>query len=169
MHTEPGLELSTLEFGSAAVLLRISPKPLIHKLQFSPGQIMNRSSIPLIALGLLTSCTTAPPTPLTADNPANPSAPEATVRPPGNVLGVDDLTKKSRRILAQAAKQQQQWDQSGPVSADQQSLQMQNMPGMQMPQQQPSPIPAPPQYQIDQMPGMTTPKEQSQPLPTPNN
>jgi hypothetical protein len=121
----------------------------------------------LIALGLLTGCATAPPPPLTADNPASPSAPEATVRPFRNALGVDGLTKKSRRILAQAAKQQQQWDQTGPVSGDQQGQQMQNMPGMQMPQQQASPTPQP--HQMDQMPGMKMPLEQSQPSPTPNN
>lgn len=94
---------------------------------------MNRYFIPLVALGLLAGCTTAPTPPLRADNPANPSAPEATVWPLRNTLGVDDLTKKSRQILAQAAKQQQQWDQSGPDSGDRQ---MQNMPGMQTPQQQ---------------------------------
>jgi len=104
---------------------------------------MNGYSIPLVALGLLAGCATAPPPPLTADNPANPSAPEAAVS--RNALGVDDLTKKSRQILAQAAKQQQQWDQSGPVSGDQQGQQMQNMPGMQMPQQQQSPTPTPQQ------------------------
>ena len=128
---------------------------------------MNRYSIRLIALGLLTGCATAPPPPLTADNPASPSAPEGTVRPFRNALGVDALTKKSRQILAQAAQQQQQWDQSGPVSGDQQGQQMQNMPGMQTPQQQASPTPQP--HQMDQMPGMKMPQEQSQPSPTPNN
>jgi hypothetical protein len=94
---------------------------------------MNLYCIPIVALGLLAGCTTAPPPPLTADNPASPSAPEATVRPLRNGLGVDDLTRKSRQILAQAAEQQQRWDQSGPVSGDQQGQQMQNMPGMKMP------------------------------------
>jgi hypothetical protein len=129
---------------------------------------MNRYSIPIVALGLLAGCTTAPTPPLRADNPANPSAAEATIRPLRNALGVDDLTKKSRQILAQAAKQQQQWDQSGPDSGDQQGQQMQNMPGMQMPQQQ-QPSPTPQQNQMDQMPGMKMPREQSQPSPTPNN
>src|SRR6202047_5460602 len=113
---------------------------------------MNRYSILLVALGLLEGGATPPPPPLTADNPASPSAPEATVRPLRNALGVDDLTKKSRQILAQAAKQQQQWDQSGPVSGGQQGQQMENMPGMQMPQQEASPT-APP-HQMDRMPGM---------------
>jgi hypothetical protein len=88
---------------------------------------MNRYSL-LVALSLLAGCATAPPPPLTADDPASPSAPEATVRPRRNALGVDNLTKKSRQIFAQAAKQQQQWDQSGPVSGGQQGQQMQNMP-----------------------------------------
>jgi hypothetical protein len=127
---------------------------------------MNRYSIPIAALGLLAGCTTAPTPPLTADDPTNPSAPEATIRPLRNALGVDDLTKKSRQILAQAAKQQQQWDQSGPDSSEQQGQQMQNIPGMQMPQQ---PSPTPQQNQTDQMPGMKMPREQSQPSPTPNN
>jgi hypothetical protein len=130
---------------------------------------MNRYSILLVALGLLAGCATAPPPPLTADNPASPSAPEATVSPFRNALGVDDLTKKSRQILAQAAKQQQQWDERGRVSAGQQGEQMQNMPGMRMPQQQASPTPTPQPHQMDQMPGMKMPQEQSQPSPTPNN
>jgi hypothetical protein len=129
---------------------------------------MNRYSIPLIALGLLAGCATAPPPPLRADDPANPSAPEATIRPLRDALRVDDLTKRSRQILVQAAKQQQQWDQSGPDSGDQQGQQMQNMPGMQMPQPQ-EPSPTPQQNQMDQMPGMKMPREQSQPSPTPSN
>jgi hypothetical protein len=120
---------------------------------------MNRYSILLVALGLLAGCATAPPPPLTADSPANPSAPEGTIRPLRNAPGVDDLTKKSRQIFAQAAKQQQQWDQSGPVSGGQQGQQMQNMPGMQMPQQQASPTPTPQPHQMDQMPGMKMPRE----------
>ncbi len=118
---------------------------------------MNRYPILLIVLSLLAGCATAPPPPLTADNPASPSAPEATIRPLRNALGVDDLTKKSRQILAEAAEQQQRWDQSGPVSGDQQGQQMQNMPSMQMSQQQASPTPTPQQQQMDQMPGMKTP------------
>jgi len=129
---------------------------------------MNRYSIPLVALGLLAGCATAPPPPLTADDPANPSAPEAPVRSLRNALGVDDLTKKSRQILAQATKQQQQWDQSGAASGDQQDQGTQNMPGMQMPQQ-PSPTPTWQKDQMDQMPGMKMPQEQNLPSPTPNN
>jgi len=92
---------------------------------------MNRYSILLVALDLLVGCATAPPPPLTADDPASPSAPEATVRPLRNALGADDLTKKTRPIFAQAAKDQQQA----------------------------SPTPTPQQGQMDQMPGMNMPKE----------
>jgi hypothetical protein len=91
---------------------------------------MNRYSILLVALGLLVSCATVSPPPLTADNPASPSAPEATVRPLRNALGADDLTKKTHQIFAQGAKQQQA-----------------------------SPTPTPQQGQMDQMPGMNMPKE----------
>ena len=92
---------------------------------------MNRYSILLVTLGLFAGCATAPPTPLTADNPASPSAPEATIRPPRNALATDDLTSKTRQIFAQAAQEQQQA----------------------------SPTPTPQQGQMDQMPGMNTPKE----------
>jgi hypothetical protein len=88
---------------------------------------MNRYSLPLAALGLLAGCVTPPPPPLTADNPASPSAPEATVQPLRNTLAADDLTKKTRQIFAQADKQK------------------------------PSPTPTPQQQQMDQMPGMKMP------------
>ena len=91
---------------------------------------MNRYSIALIAF-LLIGCATAPPPLLTADDPASPSAPEATVRTLRNALRADDLTKKTRQIFAQAAKDQQQA----------------------------SPTPTPQQGQMDQMPGMNMPKE----------
>jgi hypothetical protein len=89
---------------------------------------MNRYSIPLIAF-LFAGCTTAPTPPLTADNPASPSAPEATIRPLRNTLGADDLTTKTRQIFAQVAKQQQQ---ASPTPTPQQG-QMDQMPGMKMP------------------------------------
>jgi hypothetical protein len=89
------------------------------------------------------------------------------IRPLGNALEVDGLTMKSRQILAQAAKQPQQRDQSGPDFGDQQGQQIQNMPGMQMPMA-PETSPSPQQNQME-MPGMKMPREQSQPSPTPNN
>lgn len=90
---------------------------------------MNRYSISLVALGLLGGCVTVPPPSLTADNPASPSAPEAGVQPIHNALAADDLTKKTREILAQAGKQQNQ----------------------------PSSTPIPEQHQMDQMSGMKMP------------
>jgi len=90
---------------------------------------MNRCSIPLIALGVLAGCSTAAPPPLTADDPASPSAPEAIESPVRNALAADDLTKKTRQIFAHADKQQEQ----------------------------PSPTPEPQQQQMDQMPGMKMP------------
>jgi hypothetical protein len=86
---------------------------------------MNRYSLPLVALGLLAGCVTAPPPPLSADSPASPSAPEAINHPLRNAVAADDLTKKTRQIFAQADKQQDQ----------------------------PSPTPTPQQQQMDQMPG----------------
>ena len=91
---------------------------------------MNRYSITFVAF-LFAGCATAPPPPLTADDPASPSAPEATVRPLRNALGADDLTKKTRQIFAQAAKDQQQ---ASPTPTPQQG-QMDQMPGMNMPQE----------------------------------
>jgi hypothetical protein len=90
---------------------------------------MNRYSLPLIALSFLAACATAPPPPLTANNPASPTAAEATVGPLRNALAADDLTKKTRKILAQAGKQE---DQPSPTPTAQQQ-QMDQMPGMKMP------------------------------------
>ena len=90
---------------------------------------MNRYSLPLVALGLLAGCVTAPQPPLTADNPASPSAPEATVRPLGKALAADDLTKKTRQIFAEADKQR---DRPSPTPTPQQQ-QMDQMPSMKMP------------------------------------
>jgi hypothetical protein len=90
---------------------------------------MNRCSIPLIAVGILAGCTTAPPPPLAADNPASPSAPEAIEYPVRNALAADDLTKKTRQIFARADKQQEQ---PSPTPGLQQQR-MDQMPGMKMP------------------------------------
>jgi len=87
---------------------------------------MNRYSIPLVAFGLLAGCVTVPPPPLTAHNPASPSAPEAAVNRLRNPLAVDDLTRKTRAMLAPAGKQQDQ----------------------------PSPAPIPEPHQIDQISGL---------------
>jgi hypothetical protein len=95
---------------------------------------MNRYSASLLALGLLAGCATAPPPPLTLEDPANPSASEIPARPLRNALGADDLTRKSRQILAQAAKEQQQWDQSGPGTGEP-GEPKKDLSAMQMPQE----------------------------------
>jgi hypothetical protein len=86
-------------------------------------------SIPLFALGLLGGCVTTPQPLLTAENPASPSAPEAGGQPVHNALAADDLTRKTRELLAPAGKSRNQ----------------------------PSPHPIPEQDQMDQMPGMKMP------------
>jgi len=60
---------------------------------------MNRCSIPLIAVGVLAGCATAPQPPLGADNPASPSAPEAIEHLLRNSLAADDVTKKTLPAL----------------------------------------------------------------------
>jgi hypothetical protein len=89
---------------------------------------MNRFSMPLLAAGVLAGCATAPP-PLTVDNPASPSAPEAIHRPLPHTLAADDLAKKTHQIFAQADNQQEQ---ASPTPTSQ-PKQMEQMPGMKMP------------------------------------
>src|SRR3984893_6404036 len=117
---------------------------------------MERFSPSLLALSFLAGCAAAPPPPMTANNPANPSAPEATVHPVHNTRGTDSLTRKSRQILAQSAREQQQWDQGGPASGEQKEHEMKNLPGSSPIQDQTSPSPTAPQQP---MPGMAMPPE----------
>jgi len=107
--------------------------------------------LPIITFSLLAGCS-ANPLALTAENPASPQAPEANVTPLPP-LKRDAITQRTRKMLAQAAKQQEEWDQNGPASGER--------PGVK--QQQPQ------QKQMDQMRGMQMPQEQTQPSPTPNN
>ena len=90
---------------------------------------MNQSYTLLIAVSILVGCTTIPTPPLTADNPASPSAPEAVERPLRNALAADDLTKKTREIFAQSQNQQ---GQPSPTPTPQ-NQPMNQMPGMKMP------------------------------------
>ena len=85
-------------------------------------------SIPLVALGLLGGCVTAPPPSLSANDPASPSAPEAGGQPLHSPLAADDLTRKTRQLLTQAGKPQDQ-PSSAPIPEEQQ---MDQMPGMKM-------------------------------------
>jgi hypothetical protein len=100
--------------------------------------IMHRFLISLLALGLLAGCATAPSPPLTADDPANPSATEAPVQAIPNALDRDRLSRKTQQILAQASREQQA-NQGGPDAADQNNEKMKNMPDMPTPQPQPMP------------------------------
>ena len=87
---------------------------------------MNRFCIVVVTLSLLAACVSQPLPPLTVDNPASPSAPEATSRPLRYTLMPDDLTKKTRKMFAQADKQEEE---PSPTPAQGQN----QMPGMKMP------------------------------------
>jgi len=115
--------------------------------------------LPIIAFSLLAGCAVAPPV-LTPDNPASPQASEANLKPL-RTLKRDAITQRTRQMLAQAAKQQEEWDKNGTMSGDQQGRQRQDVPGVK--EQQPQ------QKQMEQMQGMRMPQEQTQPSPTPNN
>src|ERR1700680_2457767 len=109
---------------------------------------MTRYSLPLLVLGLLAACAEAPPPPLTAGDPANPSGAEATVRNRRKPVHVHRLTRKSRQVLSQAAQKRQHWDQGVPDSGDQERQKMQTIPAMKMPQNQSSPSPTPELHQM---------------------
>ncbi len=73
-----------------------------------------------ILLSLLTAalggCTTGPMPEVSATHPASPSGPEGEVQTVAHTLREDDLTRKARVALAEAAKAQKEWDEHGPVS-----------------------------------------------------
>jgi hypothetical protein len=142
LHSRAGADFSktTDPENVSRILAKRSPHSRVFNL--SAKQLMKRSSATLLFFCFLGGCATAPPPPLTADSPASPSAPEATVPPLHNALAVDDLTRKTRQIFEESAKEHQ-GDQSGPASGEQQAQQMQNMPGMNMPQEQTHPSPTP--------------------------
>ena len=87
---------------------------------------MNRAFLPLLVANILTACTTTPVPPLTADNPANPSAPVAGEPQLRNPLAADDVTKTTAQIFARG---QKRGEQPSPTPQRQQSGQM---PGMNM-------------------------------------
>ena len=89
--------------------------------------------LPIIVLSLLAGSSATPPV-LTADNPASPQAAEARFKPL-RPLERDAITQRTRQMLAQAAKQQEEWDKNGPVSGDKQ--------GMRMPQERTQSSPSP--------------------------
>ena len=74
-------------------------------------------SIPtiFIATALLSGCATPPP-PLTAAHPASPEAPEGVRVARQTSLRADEITCKSHALLSAAKKEQEKWDDYGPVS-----------------------------------------------------
>ena len=68
------------------------------------------------AAALLAGCASAPPPPLTADHPASPDAPEGARLARQTSLRADDATRKSHAMLSAALKEQEHWDDYGPVS-----------------------------------------------------
>jgi hypothetical protein len=141
-HGRAGADFSKTTDPESASRISAKRSPHSRVFNLSAKQLMKRASATLLFFCFLGGCATAPPPPLTADSPASPSAPEATVPPLHNALAVDDLTRKTRQIFEESAKEHQ-GDQSGPVSGEQQGQQMQNMPGMNMPQEQTHPSPTP--------------------------
>src|SRR5689334_10570037 len=74
-----------------------------------------RHFILCLAVALLAGCATAPP-PLTAASPASSEAPEGARVARLNALQADETTRKSRVLLTAAQKEQEKWDEYGPVS-----------------------------------------------------
>jgi hypothetical protein len=77
---------------------------------------MTQLSILIAATTLLVGCATTPPPPLTAANPASPKAPEGARIARQTSLRPDETTRKSRTLLSAAQKEQEKWDDYGPVS-----------------------------------------------------
>lgn len=67
------------------------------------------------AAALLAGCVTALP-PLTVVSPVSPDAPEGARLSRQTSLRADEPTRKSRALLSAAMKEQEKWDEFGPVS-----------------------------------------------------
>ena len=65
---------------------------------------------------LLAGCASAPMPPLAASSPASPQAPEGARLVRTTSLRPDETTRKSPALLSAAMKEQEQWDEFGPVS-----------------------------------------------------
>ena len=70
----------------------------------------------IAAATLLAGCAASPPLALTASHPASPDAPEGARLTRQTSLRADDATRKSRALLSAAQKEQEHWDEFGPVS-----------------------------------------------------
>ena len=77
---------------------------------------MIRPFILCAAVAFLAGCATAPPPPLNAASPASPDAPEGARLARQTSLRADETTRKSRALLSAAMKEQEKWDEFGPVS-----------------------------------------------------
>src|SRR5258705_13752064 len=77
---------------------------------------MTQLPILLAAVALLAGCAVAPPPTLPAASPASPDAPEGARLARETSLRPDDTTRKSRALLSAAQKEQEKWDDYGPVS-----------------------------------------------------
>ena len=69
----------------------------------------------LLASALLVGCASAPP-PLPANHPASADAPEGARVARTTSLRPDETTRKSHALLSAAMKEQERWDEFGPVS-----------------------------------------------------
>ena len=77
---------------------------------------MTRLLIPLAAAVLFAGCATTTLPPLTSASPASPEAPEGARLARQTSLRADETTRKSRALLSAAQKEQEKWDDYGPVS-----------------------------------------------------
>ena len=68
------------------------------------------------AILLLEGCAATPLTPLTAGSPASPKAAEGGPLPRQTSLRADAVTQQTRAQLSAAQKEQEHWDDYGPVS-----------------------------------------------------
>ena len=77
---------------------------------------MTRPLTYFAAAALFAGCATGSPPPLTAVHPASPDAPEGARLARRTSLRADETTRKSHALLSAAQKEQEKWDQYGPVS-----------------------------------------------------
>ncbi len=70
----------------------------------------------LLSAILLAGCAAAPAPPLSATHPASPDAPAGARIARQSSLRTDDPTRKSHELLSAAKKEQEHWDDYGPVS-----------------------------------------------------
>jgi len=77
---------------------------------------MTRLLILLAGAALWAGCAASNPPPLAATNPASPQAAEGAPVARQTSLRTDETTRKSNALLSAAKKEQEKWDDYGPVS-----------------------------------------------------